>query len=564
MSAPGGRVWHGAYDPGVPAELELDPVTVPGLLERAAARHPGATALIFMNRRLTYRELADDVTRFAAALAGLGVGKGASVGIQLPNLPQTVVAYYATLSLGARAVMTNPLYVERELAHQWGDAECSVVVTADYLFEARIRGIRTELPVEHYVVASIADYLRAPLRWVVEHRLRRAEPKRAARVEPGPGVHSMRRLLRDTPGRPPAVDVDVDDVAVLQYTGGTTGVSKGAVLTHRNLSSNVQQISAWFTTVEHGRDVFLSALPFFHVFGMTVGMNFPVAVAGSMVVVPDPRDTRRLVKHIDEHGVTVFPGVPAQYNAINKFRGIDKFDLTSLKACISGSAPLPRDVARSFEALTGATLVEGFGLTETSPVTHCNPLGGERKTGSIGLPLPCTDARIVSLEDGATALGSGGEGELCIRGPQVMQGYWKRSDATAEAIVDGWLCTGDIAKMDEQGYFYIVGRKKEVIIAGGYNIYPDEIDDVLTSHPAVSEAATIGLPDPKRGETVKSFVVCAPGAVVTVEELLAYCREQLAAYKVPRHVEFRESLPKSGALKILRRELRDAELRKAG
>jgi len=563
MSPNGASTWHASYDPDVPALPDFEHVTVPGLLERTATRFPHATALVFMNRRMSYRELKRDVDRLATALAGLGVRKGTSVAIQLPNLPQAVVAYYAALSLGGRAVMTNPLYVERELEHQWNDAECRVAVVADYLFEQRIRAIRDKLSIEHFVVTAIPDYARFPLSYLAKRKLAGAKPPMTARVQRGEGVHSMRKLIRRTRPQVPTVSIDIDDVAVLQYTGGTTGVSKGAMLTHRNLSSNVQQMSAWFIDVEPGRDVFLSALPFFHVFGMTVGMNFPVAVAAAMVIVPDPRDTRRLVKYIDRHKVTVFPGVPAQYNAINKFRGIDRYDLTSVKACISGSAPLPRDVAEQFERLTHARIVEGFGLTETSPVTHSNPLNGTSKTGSIGLPLPGTDAKIVSLEDGLTELPAGGEGELLIRGPQVMKGYWKRPDETAATIVEGWLHTGDIAKVDEDGYFFIVGRKKDVIIAGGYNIYPDEIDDVLTSHPAVSEAATIGIPDPRRGETVKSFVVLMPGAAASVDELVKHCRRELAAYKVPRAIEFRDSLPKSGALKILRRQLRDEELKRA-
>lgn len=556
------RPWHRCYDPGVPADLEFEALSVPAIFERTAARYPSSTALIFMNRRMGYAELKHDVDRFATALAGIGVSKGMSVAIHLPNLPQSIIAYYALLSLGARVVMTNPLYVERELVHRWNDAECSVVVTADYLFESRIRAIRDRLPAKHYVIASIPSYMRFPMNWIAAQMLKYGDPPTLASVRPGEGIHFMDKMIRRASAEPPQVELDLDDIAILQYTGGTTGVSKGAMLSHRNLSSNVQQVVAWFTDVDAGHDVFLSSLPFFHVFGMTVGMNFPVAVAAAMVVMPDPRDIRRLIKNIARHKVTVFPGVPAQYVAINGFRDIDKYDLTSLKACISGSAPLPREARLQFEALTGAKMLEGFGLTEASPVTHSNPLHGDRKNGSIGVPLPGTDAKIVSLEDGVTEVPAGKSGELLIRGPQVMQGYWKRPDATAESVVDGWLHTGDIASMDEDGYFYIVGRKKDLIIAGGYNIYPDEIDDVLMAHPAVFEAATIGVPDKRRGETVKSFVVRVGGQAVTEEELIAYCRDQLAAYKVPRLIEFRDSLPKSGALKILRRQLRDEEAAK--
>ena len=557
------RPWHSAYDADVSPVLDAAAVKpLARVFAETAERYSDQTALVFMNRRMSYAELEAAVRQMAAALAALGVEPGTSVGIQLPNLPQTVIAYYATLYLGARAVMTNPLYVEREIEHQWQDAECRVAFVTDYLFEQRIRGIRGELPTEHFVVSSIPDFMRFPLSLLAGFKLKRSSPPTMQAVAPGPGIHFMRDLLRQPANAVSMADTDLDDVAVLQYTGGTTGVSKGAMLTHRNLSSNVKQIQSWFSTLEVGRETFLSCLPFFHVFGMTVAMNFPLAVGGTMVLMPDPRDIKRLIANIAKHRVTVFPAVPALFNSINNYPGIDRLDLTSVKACISGSAPLPRDVGERFEALSQSTIIEGFGLTETSPVTHCNPLKGARKDGSIGVPLPGTDAKVVPLDGGLDELEVGREGELAISGPQVMKGYWQRPDATAETIKSGWLLTGDIAKMDEEGYFYIVGRKKDVIIAGGYNIYPDEIDDVLMMHPSVLEAGTIGLPDPKRGETVKSFVVLAEGQTVTAEELIRYCRKELAAYKVPRQIEFRDELPKSGALKILRRELRDQELAK--
>lgn len=556
------RPWHRFYDDGVPTGPEFEDVPIPEFLDRSVAQYPDATAVIFMNCRMSYRQLKEDVNRFATGLAALGVRKDTKVGIQLPNIPQTVIAYFATLSLGGQVVMTNPLYVERELEHQWNDAGCSVAVVSDSLFESRIRAIRDKLPVEHYIVTSIPDYLRFPLNFLVAQKLKKAKTPMVAKVAPGEGIHFMRNLIRASPPNPPSVKIDMDDVAVLQYTGGTTGVSKGAMLTHRNLSCNVQQIRSWFTGVEPGRDVFLACLPYFHVYGMTVCMNFPVSVAAAIVLMPDPRDISRLISNIAKHRVTMFPGVPAQFNSINNFPGVDKLDLTSVKSCFSASAALPSAVRDRFEEVTKGTIVEGFGMTETSPVTHCNPLGGTRKIGSIGVPVPGTDAKVVSLEHGTTELPIGAEGELLVRGPQVMKGYWKQPGETEETIKDGWLYTGDIATVDEDGYFFIVGRKKEVIIAGGFNIYPDEVDDVLTAHPAVLESGTIGVPDEKRGETVKSFVVLAEGQSATAEELITYCRKQLAAYKIPRQIEFRDSLPKSAALKILRRELRDEELKK--
>jgi long-chain acyl-CoA synthetase len=553
--------WLRFYDAGVPATLESDPLPLPAVLERTAAAFANNTAIVFMGRRISYRDLKRDVDRFAAALSRLGVGPGSTVAVQLPNSPQTVIAYYATLSLGGRIVMTNPIYVEREIEHQWNDAQCDTAVVTDRLFAERLERMRDKLPVENYIVTPMTDYLPFALRILAS--IKRTPWKRfgSALVESGNGIYSMRGLIRESSAKAPMREIDIDDVAVLQYTGGTTGKPKGAMLTHRNLSSNVQQVAAWFARVETGQDVFLSVLPFFHVFGMTLGMNLPIAVAATLVVMPDPRAVREMVENIAKYGVTVFPAVPAQLNAIVNMRGKRAIDLTSVKACLSGSAPLPSDTRERFQALTGAPISEGFGLTETSPVTHANPLDGLRKDRSIGVPITGTEAKIVSSSDPSTELAPGEEGELVIRGPQVMKGYWNQPEETGETIKGGWLYTGDVATMDEDGYFFIVGRKKDVIIAGGYNIYPDEIDDVLTGHPAVVEAATIGIPDPKRGETVKSFVVLAAGHAATASDLIDHCRKELAAYKVPRHIEFRDSLPKSGALKIMRRQLREQELR---
>ncbi len=551
------KTWHSFYDPGVPPVLEFEDITLPGFLDRSASEYPDATALIFLNRKMTYRELQADVDRFATALAKLGVRPGTRVAVQLPNLPQTMIAFYAALSLGATVVMTNPLYVEREIEHQWNDAGCKVAVVADFLFDRRIAHIREKLAVEHYIIASIPDFLRFPLNLLAPLRLRRADPPLIASVEPGPGVHRMRTLMKQTAPDRPRPPIAMDDIALLQYTGGTTGVAKGAMLTHRNLSCNVQQVISWFVDVRRGGEVMMGVLPFFHVFGLTVAMAFPISVAGAVVLMPNPRDVPQLISSISKHRVTLFPAVPAMFNAIVNAKGIEKLDLTSVRSCFSGSAPLPPDILQRFEKMTGGKIVEGYGLTETSPVTHANPLDGLRKIGSIGVPLPNTDMKVVSLDDGTTEVGVGEQGELLLKGPQVMRGYWNASEQTAAAFTDGWFRTGDIAAVDTDGYTFIVGRKKDMIIAGGYNIYPDEIDAVLVAHPAVLEAATVGIPDPKRGETVKSFVVLRPGQRATANELTEYCRRELAAYKVPRLIAFLDELPKSSTLKILRRELRD-------
>jgi len=554
------RVWHVFYDEGIPVTFPFVERTLPESLERAAANHGDATALFFLNRRMTYRELKDQVDRLATALARLGVVKGTRVAVQLPNLPQTVIAYYAALAAGAEVVMTNPLYVAREIEHQWFDSNCEVAILADFIWEQRVKPIRDQLPVKHYIVASIPEYLGFPINLLAPLKLKKMKPPSWAKVRPEPGVHLFKRLVESTPPDPPKVSVGIDDIAVLQYTGGTTGVSKGAVLTHRNLSVNAQSVVAWLHLTEQADEVVLAALPFFHVFGMTISMNFPVYAACAMVLLPNPRDIPAIVKAVTKRRVTLFMGVPAMFAALNNYPGIDKVDISCVKSCFSGSAPLPVDVLQKFEQLTGSRIVEGFGLTETSPVTHANPMRTVRKVGSIGVPFIETDSKIVDLDTGTRDLLPGEDGELVIKGPQVMQQYWNNPRETANVLRDGWLFTGDIARMDEEGYFYIVGRKKDMVIVSGYNVYPDEVDGILVAHPAVLEAATIGVPDEKRGESVKSFVVLRPGMTATAEEITAYCRENLAAYKVPRAIEFRSELPKSPILKILRRELRDQEL----
>ena len=557
------RPWHGFYDPGVPRQVAFEDVPLPEFLARAAAAHPDRTAVVFLNGRLSYRQLKDQVDRLATALAALGVGKDSRVAVQLPNLPQTVIAFCATVRLGAHVVLTNPLYTTREMAHQWKDAGCTVAVVADFTFDQKIKDHRGDLPVKDYVIASIPEYLRFPLNLLAPLKLRRQKPHPAiARVPPQPGVHSFRDLIERTEPSPPPARIAMDDVAVLQYTGGTTGVSKGAMLTHRNLSYNVQQARAWLPSLRVGHETMLAALPIFHVFGMTVCLNLSIYIAATMVLLPNPRDIPGLIKAIEGQRATIAPLVPALFNAINQFPGVDRRDLSSVKVCVSGSAPLPVNVQERFERLTGGKICEGFGLTETSPITHINPLQGVRKNGTIGVPVPDTDCRVVDIATGTHDVAPGQEGELLIRGPQVMLGYWNQPDETANVLRSGWLYTGDLAMMDADGFFTIVGRKKEMIDASGYKVYPDEVDRVLMSHPAVLEAATIGVPDPKRGETVKSFVVLKPGATATAEAILAHCRENLAPYKIPAGIEFRVELPKSAALKILRRTLLDEELRK--
>ena len=552
--------WLSSYDPGVPASLPAELAPVPELFAASAARFPERPALTFFNRTLAYRELEAEVRRAAAGLLALGVRPGDRVAIQLPNLPQAVIAFQAVLWVGAVAVMTNPLYTLREVEHQWRDAGVVVAIVADFLWVKTLRPARASLPARHYVVATIPEYLRFPLNLLAPLKLRREPEPKFAAFPDEPGVSRWKAWLAAQQPVPGQGAARGEALAVLQYTGGTTGVSKAAMLSHRNLGANVAQVTAWFASAEPGREVMLTALPLFHVFGLTVCMNYGLAIGAHLVLLPNPRDTKALVRAIAKHRVTLFPGVPTLFNSLNNFPGIEKVDVRSVKSCFSGSAPIAKDVLERFEILTGARIIEGFGMSETSPVTHVNPLGGLRKIGSVGIPVSDTEARVVSVEDGHTELAPGAEGELVIRGPQVMVGYWQRPDETQKTLIDGWMHTGDLAAMDEQGYFRIVGRIKDMINFNGMKVFPDEVDGVLMSHPKVLEAATIGVPDPERIESVKAFVVLRPGQQASAEELRAFCRTQLAGYKVPYEVEFLSELPKSSVLKILRRELRDREL----
>lgn len=551
--------WTKHYEDGVPNELRFEEITVVDFLERSASRFPNNPAVTLKGKTLTYRELKNQVDRFATGLTKLGVKKDTKVALWMPNIPQMVISYYAVLKLGAQVVMTNPLYVEREVIHQFNDSGAEVVVTCDFLWHYKLKGVMDKVPeLKNVVVTSIPDYLKWPLNWLAPLKLKKT--KQFVKVPIGGNVHSFTKMIAENTPILETPELKLDDLAMLQYTGGTTGVSKGAMLTHRNISVNAQQCMSWFVSVKLGHEVLLACLPYFHVFGMTVSLNWPVFAGAHIVLMPNPRDIPDMVKNIEKYKVTLYPSLPALYNAINSFPNIDKRDLSSVRCCFSGSAPLPVDVLEKFEELTGGRITEGFGLTETSPATHVNPLFGLRKPGSVGIPLPGTEMKVVDIETGTKTLPLGAEGELCLKGPQVMKGYWQRPYETEEVLKDGWLYTGDLARIDDDGFTFIVGRKKDMILSCGYNIYPDEIDSVLFAHPDVMEAATIGVPDKKRGETVKSYVVLKPEATSTVEDIVAHCRRDLAPYKVPRNVEILDSIPKSSMMKILRTELRSREV----
>ena len=563
------RPWLGHYPPEVPPSLSYPRRSLVDLFRETALRHPDRVAAWFYGSGLRYGPLLAQVRSFAGALAAMGVGPGDRVAIILPNLPQTVIAYYAVLWLGAVVVMTNPLYTPRELRHQLADAQVKVAVVLDLVYP-RLAEVAAEVGLAHIVVTSAADYLPVPLRWLYPLRARREARRRGGSPPPSPPsvtpargvtVHRFTETVRHAPAPDPwPVDPD-NDLALLQYTGGTTGLSKGAMLTHANLVANCVQAEAWLYRMrerqQSGPVTVMAALPFFHVYGLTTVLNFCILQGMTMVLVPR-FEVEQVLKLISRYRPALFPGVPTMYVALLHHPRVTRYRLDSIEACISGAAPLPLHVQEAFESLTGGRIIEGYGLTEASPVTHANPVWGERRPGSIGLPWPDTWARIVDPTTGAP-VPVGEVGELLVKGPQVMKGYWRRPEETAAALRDGWLWTGDLARMDPDGYFYIVDRKKDIIIAGGFNIYPREVEEVLYEHPAVQEAAVVGTPDPYRGETVKAFVVLRPGQTVSAEELEAFCRQRLAAYKVPRLYEFRSELPKSLVGKVLRRLLREEQ-----
>jgi long-chain acyl-CoA synthetase len=497
----------------------------------------------------------DELTnRLAAGLASLGVKKGDRVGLFIPNTPQFVMAYFAILKLGAIVVATNPLYSPREIEHQVNDAGIEIMVVMSNFYKL-IKEVQPRTKIRTLVVTNIKETLPPVLAFLFTLT---KEKKGGFRVQLGEGDLWMQDLIsRFKPEDRPKVEVSPDDNALFQYSGGTTGISKGAIAMHRNLVANSLQIRHWMVTAQDGKEVFLMGIPLFHVYGMVAGMIFAIRTGASMVMVPNPRDLKDVLSNIQKYKATIFPGVPTLYNAINNHPDVlaGKYELHTIKACISGSAPLMRETKEKFEALTGGKLFEGYGLSEAPTATHCNPLLGENRTGSIGLPLPDVECRIISLDDGMTVLPPGEIGELIIRGPQVMKGYHNMPTETTNTLRDGWLYTGDIARMDEDGYFYIVDRKKELIKPGGYQVWPREVEEVISEHPKVLEVGVAGVPDPYRGETVKAWVVVRPGETLTEEEVKGWCTGRLAKYKVPTFVEFRDELPKTTVGKILRREL---------
>jgi long-chain acyl-CoA synthetase len=557
------RPWHQHYDKEVSPSLDYLPIPVHQMLSNATAKYPDNTALIFYDNKLTYRQLDTLVDRFAAGLQQLGFNKGDRVAVYMANCPQSVIAYYAILRAGGVVVPCNPLFVEREFQHQANDSGARMAICLSLLYP-RVKAVRPNTGLEHVIVTNVKEYFPGLLKILFTLAKEKKDGHRVD-ISDDPDTHWFQDVLKSAPDKPTPVDIEPEDTAVLMYTGGTTGVPKGAQLTQYNVVANAIQTATWLTGTVEGRDVIMTALPLTHSYAMTVCMNQSVYRGYAQILIPNPRELDRLLGAVNKHRPTMLPGVPTLYMAINNYPEVGKYDLRSINACISGAAGLPPEVQEEFQRITGGKLVEGYGLSEATPVTHCNPIGSGGRIGTIGVPFPDTDCKIVDADTETETLGADEPGVLCVSGPQVMKGYWGMPTETANVLRQDetgkvWLHTGDVAEMTEDGYVRIVDRKKDMILAaGGYNVYPREIEDVLYEHPKVMEVAAIGVPVGGSDQRAKVFIVLRPGETVTEEDILQFCSERLAKYKVPKYVEFRESLPKTMVGKILRRELMEEE-----
>lgn len=551
------RPWYRHWPAGVPKSIEYPEICVPELLRRTAQRYPERSALSFFGKSVSYRELDAAVDRFASGLRRIGVRSGDRVSLLVPNTPHFLIAFFGILRAGAIVVQTSPLYTAPELERQFNDAGVETVVAMD-LFWPNLAKAKPKTAVKRVVVCDVAEFLKTPLRQLYPFQRRRNLKKAGhwpLNIPDEPWVYRFAELASTVPEPASKVSGSPDDVAVLQYTGGTTGTPKGAMLTHRNLVANAFQGSAW---VGHRTkpDRVLAAIPGFHIYGLSGALTYTNR-GGELILEPDPRNIGDILKLIQKQKATVFAGVPTMYTALLQSPDIRKVDLRSLQLCYSGGAALPTRLRDEFEPLTSGHIMEAYGMSEVSPALGSLPSGSADQ--GIGVPYPDTDARILDAADPTRVLPTGEVGELALHGPQVMKGYWNQPEETARVLQDGWFLTGDLARMDEDGFFHIVDRKKDMINASGYKVYPCEVEEVLFRHPAVAEAAVIGVPDAYRGETVKAFVVLKAGASATEQEISTFCRESLAPYKVPKIVEFTRDLPKSLVGKVLRRELRDRE-----
>jgi long-chain acyl-CoA synthetase len=542
------KPWLKCWPTDVPRSIDYPLVPLHEILTKTAQNYPKQTALEFLDAHITYEKLNVLTDQFAAALARLGVKRGDRAAIFLPNIPQFVIAYFGVLKAGAVLTAISPLHREREVEHQLCDSEATAIITLDSLFPA-VANVWKKTKLKHVIVTSAEEYAAKT-------------PVAVSMLEQKAGGYSFQTLIKENAdAKPPQIHLNShEDLAALQYTGGTTGTPKAAMLTHMNLVSNAIAFATWLKGTM-AKETFLTALPLFHIYGMTTSMNAPISLAAKMVLMPR-FDPLTAMETIQKHKVTVFCGVPTMYAILLANPALSKFDLTSIRACISGASPLPPQVQKTFMEVTGGFLAEGYGLSEASPVTHCNPVDKTMKTvrvGSIGLPLPDTDACIFDVETGTQQLNAGETGELAVKGPQVMKGYWHSAEETASVLRDGWLFTGDIAHMDEDGYFYITDRKKDLIKYKDYSVYPREIEDVLYEHPSVKLCAVVGKPDRMAGEIPTAFVVLKDSASATESELMEFVNGKVAPYKAIREIQFRKELPLSSAGKVLRRVLQEEE-----
>ncbi len=551
------KLWHQSYASGVPKTLTYDQTTVSEALSRSAREFPDHPALNYMGRIISYRELESMVNAFSRVLVDMGIGPGDKVAVSLPNIPQAIISNYAVFRIGAVAVLCNPLYTERELAYQLDDSDARLIITLTLLVP-RVEKIKDQTKIEKIIACHIHSFLPFPKKQLFPFVKKRMVRK----IVPSDTVRIFQDLLSSQKHAPVSDQSRWEDVGALLYTGGTTGVSKGVMLTHANLSCNVQQFVAWFPDLKKGEESLVGNFPVFHSAGFTAIQNFCLWQAYEIILVPRPEPAIN-IEILKKYHPTFLPGVPTIFVGLLAEPAFRKLNFSNIKGFFSGAAPLAADTIRELKALTGADMCEVYGSTENSPIVSVTPWGGKIKPGTVGCPVPDTDVKIVDVETGETEMPTGETGEVVIKGPQVMQGYYKKPDETAAVLKDGWFFSGDIGQLDADGYLTIVDRKKDMIIAGGYNIYPLELDNVLFDHPKILEACTIGVPDTYRGETVKAFIVPKKGETLTEKEVIAYCKKNLAAYKVPKQIEFMEELPKSAVGKILRRKLKEMEISKA-
>lgn len=540
------KIYHKFWPEDVPKEIEIPNRKLDDYLRDAATKFPDNTAVTYFSVPLTYSKLDEIVDRIATKLVEMGLKKGETVALHFTNVPPCVACYYAVLRAGGRVTLLSPLFQKLEIKYQLNDSKAKIFIYWEG-FGQLVEPVLEETGVETAIQSNLGN-------WFLP------DPISGQPVSEDGSVLYLEDIILNTEPNPPSIDINpAEDIACLQYTGGTTGLPKGAMLTHYNLVANLEQCKSWFPEAIEGKEVMLTALPLYHIYAQTVCMNFGVRLGANLVMISNPRDTEELLEAIVHTGVTIFPGVAALYNNINNYEKVKDHDLSSIKYCLSGAGPLPLDIQTKFEKLTGAKLREGYGLTEASPVAIANPLSGRFKTGSIGLPFPNTDIKVVSMEDGSD-LEQGQVGELCIKGPQVMKGYFERPDRNKVVLKDGWLHTGDAAMIDDEGYTIIKSRIKNLIKYKGHSVYPAEIEEFLYENPAILECGVIGVPDEKAGETIKAFIVLKEDYKdTTAEDIINWAKENMASYKYPRHIQFLKEIPKTNTGKVLHRLLREGK-----